>query len=293
LGHGRLHYVQSADDLDVWQEYAALRPVEGDLPASPWESAQLMKYKPDLADESPSAATFAGLPGALAQKKTYQALKRDLEEWLYQTQRFLRWTCAELDQASRGDETEAEFRARMAPLIQAARKRRAIDRFAAERARLEKEIIDAQRDRSQHRWWFISLFFNSMARVAEIVITGLFGRTSRKQVMTATAWNQAMKSRRLAQEAKQRLKDSEAALEKLVQSEQAELAKAAAPVQPADVMLDKLEVPPRKSDVDVDEVLLVWLPWRVAADGDATPAYALPDARPADRPAPSPATVRG
>jgi hypothetical protein len=100
--------------------------------------------------------------------------------------------------------------------------------------------------------------------------------------MTATAWNQAMKSRRLAQEAKQRLKDSEASLEKLVQSEQVELAKAAAPVLPADIALEKFEVPPRKSDVDVDEVLLVWLPWRVAADGDAKPAYALPDARPAD-----------
>ena len=36
--------------------------------------------------------------------------------------------------------------------------------------------------------------------------------------------------------------------------------RAAAPVRPADVPLEKLDVPPRKGDIDVDEVLLVWMP---------------------------------
>ena len=276
LGLGRLHYVQSADNLDVWQEYAALRQVEGELSASPWESAQVIGAKPGFTDEAPGGAAFADLPGALAQKKTYQTLARDLEEWLYQTQRFLRWTCAELDETSRGDEGEEQFRVRMAPLVQEARKRRAAERFAAERTRLEKEITDAQNDRSQHRWWFIALIANSLARIVEILVTGLFGRRSRKQVMTASSWNQAMKSRRLAKEAKQRLKSSQAALEKLAQDEQDELAKAAVLVRPADIKLDKIEVPPRKSDVDVDEVVLVWLPWRRSSDGQITPAYTLP-----------------
>jgi hypothetical protein len=41
------------------------------------------------------------------------------------------------------------------------------------------------------------------------------------------------------------------------------------------VPIERTEVAPRKSDVDVDQVLLAWLPWRTSDDGSAKPAYTL------------------
>lgn len=35
------------------------------------------------------------------------------------------------------------------------------------------------------------------------------------------------------------------------------------------LVLDATEVKPKKADVDVSRVVLVWRPWRVAADGEA------------------------
>lgn len=276
LGLARLHFVQAAADLDTWRPYAALRPVEGDLSQSPWERAAVLAAAPTLADEPAASAAFGDLPGSLGQKKTYASLKRDLGDWLYQTQRYVRMTCDEIGESSRPDEDEAAFRRRAAPLLQAQRKAKAIEARKADAARLEKEIEQADADRSEHRWWFFSLLANVGARIAEIVVTGLFGRRSRKQVMTVGAWNQAMKSRRLALQAKKVVQEKTAALEKLAHDEQNELALLEAPLPPAVVPLTKLDVPPRKSDVDVDDVLLVWLPWRTASDGRTTPAYALP-----------------
>jgi hypothetical protein len=42
---------------------------------------------------------------------------------------------------------------------------------------------------------------------------------------------------------------------------------------PAALKLEKFELAPRKSDIAVDEVMLVWLPWWVDRSGNARPAY--------------------
>jgi hypothetical protein len=263
LGHGRIHYVQAASKLDAWREVAVLKSVDGELAASPWNASDVLSEMPELKTEPAAGSAFAALPGSLGQKKTYATLARELDDWLYQTQRFTRYTCDELTLSSEGDETEAAFRTRAAPLLLARRKQQAIEKRAAEAARLEKAIADAEPDRSEHRWWFLSLLGNAAARFAEIVVTGLLGRRSRKQLVTNTLWNQAMKSRRLAAQAKKTMRESATALEKLKADEEADLSRLDVPIPPAVIPLTKIDVAPRKADVDVDEVLLVWIPQSV------------------------------
>jgi hypothetical protein len=54
---------------------------------------------------------------------------------------------------------------------------------------------------------------------------------------------------------------------------QAELAAVEAGLKPEGLTLERVEVPPRKGDIDVDEVSLVWLPWWVDKGQNARPAY--------------------
>ena len=42
---------------------------------------------------------------------------------------------------------------------------------------------------------------------------------------------------------------------------------------PANVSIEPIELKPQKSDVEVDNVSLVWLPWRIDAAGLAEPVY--------------------
>ena len=39
------------------------------------------------------------------------------------------------------------------------------------------------------------------------------------------------------------------------------------------VALEELRIPARKADLEVEPLVLVWTPWRVAADGSAEPAW--------------------
>ena len=43
----------------------------------------------------------------------------------------------------------------------------------------------------------------------------------------------------------------------------------------ADAPLAELRIAPRKGDLEVEPLVLVWTPWRVDADGVATPAFTL------------------
>jgi hypothetical protein len=276
LGLGTVLFLDAKKGVDDRRKFAALLPVEGDLPASPWDRAQILAAPPALDAEPQGAAGYANVPAALGEKKTYSALKRELGDWIYQHERFVQWRCEELGEASRPGESEQQFRARAAPLLQQRRIAAARDRRASEQARLEQQLAQAEETRAEHRWWFFSLLTNAVARFAEIVVTGLLGRRSRKQLVTQSIMNQAMKSRRLAAEAKQAVKNAQAALAKLELEEHAELERAAAPLPPAAVQLATIEVPPRKTDVDVDDVLLAWLPYRAAADGQLKPAYNFP-----------------
>jgi hypothetical protein len=279
LGVGRVHFVKAADDVDVWQDIVAVQAVDGELASSPWESATVLVKRPDVEDQPVAEAGFASLPGSLGQKRTFQTLKRELDEWLYRTQRFVRMACLELSLAAEASESEVKFRQRAAPLLQAKRKAEAIAERQAAAALLKKGVEEAEERRAEHAGWWYKLMFNAASRLAEIVVTGLFGRRSRKQVVTATIWNQAMKARRLAAEAKQEIKEKKAALAKLEATEADALKQFDIPLPPAVVPIERTEVAPRKSDVDVDEVVLAWLPWHVTSDGQSSPAFRLPERR--------------
>jgi Skp family chaperone for outer membrane proteins len=82
-----------------------------------------------------------------------------------------------------------------------------------------------------------------------------------------------MRERGQQARAQQQLEKERAALEDLRQQEQAELDQLEAELVPGALKLEKLELSPRKSDIAVDEVLLVWVPWWVDQGGRARPAY--------------------
>jgi hypothetical protein len=44
----------------------------------------------------------------------------------------------------------------------------------------------------------------------------------------------------------------------------------------AELAIDKLELKPQKGDIDVGEVALVWLPYRISPTGAAEPVFASP-----------------
>ncbi|HMO85659.1 MAG TPA: ATP-binding protein [Lacipirellulaceae bacterium] len=275
LGHG-VAYFPGPDGKLQPRPVAALQPVGDELPQPAWHECQVI-HAPVVAHLERQPRDGAGfvpaLPAELGQKRIYQRLVRELEDWLYRNDPLVHWTCREIDARSETDETEADFRRRIAPAVQQTRLARTRERFESDRARLTAAIAKSEQGVAENRWWFLSLMMNVATRLAEITAMAWLGRRSRKQVMTNTLWNQAMRQRQRARAAKAELKKQRRELADLEPKETDELRRLEAPVDPASVELDQVVVAPRKSDVDVSDVLLAWLPWRTTTSGAAAPAY--------------------
>jgi hypothetical protein len=274
LGVGRLHFVKAAD-VDVWQEITAMQPVHGELPKPPWNSALLFDRKPLLEETGAADATYGDLPGELAQAKNYRRWDNDLADHLYQGQRLTVWRCEELDERSKPGESEEGFRARAAESA----KRQRVDRrdkvmqkYAVRIKRQEDQVARAKARAAEQKSQFWVRILETIGRIAEWVMMLLAGRRSRKSLSTSAG--AAMRERSQQSRAEDQLAAAQAELDKLHADEQAELHALDADLDADRLKLEKIEVPPRKSDIAVDEVMLVWAPWWIVeASGAARPAY--------------------
>jgi hypothetical protein len=115
-----------------------------------------------------------------------------------------------------------------------------------------------------------------LLRAIEWLTITLSGRRSRKQIFTTTSASATMSGRRQQSTAQEALDQEQAELDRLKQQQQEDLDQLARDLAPDRLQFQKAETPPRKADIDVDEVLLVWLPHRTDAKGVMQPAYTLP-----------------
>jgi hypothetical protein len=251
LATGRLHFIRASDGVDVWRDFAALQPVR--------ETAQIFSERPAVLDDPAPSAAFGDLPGEMAVERNYRGWDDALKNYVYQSQRLTLWECAEFDVRSLPDESDDAFRQRLLP--EAIR-------------RVEKEVSEAELAVQETRWWFFSFSSQAMVRGAEIVLTRIFGGRSRKQLVTQSLWGQMGTDRQKHAEAKARLREKQRDLERLRNltapaGDQKDVD--APPLQ--ELKLTRIEVPPRKGDIEIHPVSLVWLPWWVGENGSARTAY--------------------
>jgi hypothetical protein len=257
-GTGRIHYVRAADEVDVWRDVVALQPIHGRFPQPTWDGSQLFDVRPTLAAAPQEGAGYADLPGELAVPRNYRRWDDELKSHVYQCLRLELWECEPFDVRSRVGETVEEFQSRLAPL-------------AVER--LRKEVSEAELAASEHRWWWVSFILQATGRLAEIMVTSLFGRRSRKQVVTATLWGEAMRNKRKHADAKQALREKRRQLRELEARVGSPAMGAAAPSPSGELPLTKIDVAPRKGDIEIEPIALMWLPWWIDDQGSARTAY--------------------
>ncbi|BBO35979.1 ATP-binding protein [Lacipirellula parvula] len=256
---GRLHFIRASDGVDVWRDFAALQPVHGELPQPLWETSQIMAERPTLLDEPEPSAAYGDLPSEMAVERNYRRWDDDLKNHVYQSERLTLWECAEFDERSLPNESDEAFRQRLLPEVI---------------KRVEKEVDEAESAVSESRWWFFSGAWQALARAAEIILVRVFGGRSRKQLMTASMSNQMKKGWDKSAEAKSQLREKLRDLERLKRLMAPPGEEVDADVEPLhELKLTKIEVPPRKGDIEVQPVSLAWLPWWIGDDGAARTAY--------------------
>ncbi|HXK21243.1 MAG TPA: DUF87 domain-containing protein [Myxococcota bacterium] len=284
LGVARLHYVDAKAGVDQWTRTLALAPLGESSEGEPWESATLRSAAPPKLESAPLAgARFAALPADAARAASYARWQKQLASHLLRSAPLELFACASPAAVSRPGEGEAEFRARIAESGRAARDQavaRLRERYAPQLARLQQRIAAAEQRSAVEREQFQEKTVQSAISIGATLVGALFGRKLASRGNMGRITTAARGVSRAAREhgdiarADEKAEDLRAELAALeAQLSQDVGAKGAQDGAQAEVTL--LPIPPRKSDLEIESVSLVWLPHAADASGREVPLYSV------------------
>lgn len=273
LGKAKLRFVDPAGDLDRSENVTLLQELASEVENYVWSNPEPKPDLPEFLKDDEKDAEFGNWPSEITQARKYKIWEEELKHWLYESQRKTRWKCNILNLFSEIEESDESFRARIAPLAKEQEKRVIQQQFDKELQEQQKSLNEADEKASEFRWWWLSGLGSILMRGIEIVLIRLSGGRTRKQLVTATVTSQIGRNRRHYAEAKAKKKLLEETLKKLEIDKQRRLQAIEREFRPETLKLEKVETAPRKSDIEVGRVMLVWLPWKIDTAGNAEPAW--------------------
>ncbi len=248
-----------------------------------WEkAADLEETLEDLDRQPYPGASFLALPSAMAKVASYRSWGSDFSDWAFRTQTAEILKSPNLKTASNPGETEDEFRNRLQAIAQAARSEQ-IDKlekqFNAKKATLEQRVLRAQQAKEREAEQSRGRKLQTAISFGATVVGALFGSKklgSGTVGRATTAMRDVGRSIDEGGDVKRAEETLEVMRQKLADLETERQAAIDAIESEIDSMTEALEkvlVRPRKSDVTVDSLGLVWLPYWQDATGALAEAW--------------------
>ncbi len=286
LGRGRLHFIRSTYKVDVWQPRTLVAPVAANLPDSLWDEAAVVDDTGTEFENDPLPEyRFAAPPAELLRVKSYASFGKKLKESLYRTQKLPVYKCATLKQYSQPGETEGDFRVRLTQLAHEQRDlkvEKLRKQYASKLATLQSRIRTAEeavgRERSQSR----RATFDSAISFGSSLLGALMGRKLASRTNVSRAATSARSLGRAAGQrgdvgrAREKLDELKKQLTQLEEKFEEEARAIEAAFQTDSLELERLELRPRKADITVSDVAVVWTPWQMESGGKVTALWELP-----------------
>ena len=277
LAEAKVHFTPSATDVDVWKSLSLLATVEEGIGPDLWTAAKVLDEEtPELETQPEAGAGFADLPGELTRPKTYGPLMTALKDHLYRSEKLKLWKCASLKQVSRPGESEADFRVRLSQHGREARDLRIEklrQKYSPKIASLQERIRKAEARVEREQAQASQQTFSTVLSMGSSILAAMFGR----KLMSSTNMTRAAGSMRAAGRALQQRQDVAHANETVESLQQqfadldAEFKQETEEVQSGfeidKLALDEVAIQPKKADIAVNQIALVWEPWIVKGEG--------------------------
>ena len=266
MGTVRMHFVNSAAGVDVWETRTYLAPLTDGDPN--WAEAEVLSdVKSQLSNSPPANASFAALPASASRAESYKSWSKQLESHVYSAAGLDLLRAPAVNATSVPGGTEAEFRARLALAVREKRDaagealrrkygpklaslqdqvRRAEDRVAREQAQLSQRKMD------------------TAISIGTSILGAFLGRKAMSATNAGRLGSAARGAGRIGRESEdvtraneslEVIKQRHADLEREFNDESAELQRL---YDPATVAVERVTIKPRKSDIDVTLMGLLW-----------------------------------
>ena len=268
LGRARVRFTHTKARIDCDREVFCLAPAGDQLGESAWEGGRQFAEVPEV-ETAPLAGGFAGLPPALSAAKAYASLGTSLKNHLARTAKLTVFTAPSIDAVSRPDETEGEFRVRIAQQVREWRDKeidRISDKSAAKLASLNDRIARARQKVEKQKAEAKNKSMQTYVSIGTAVLSAILGR----KVASSTTVGRAATSMRSASRAtrhqadvvhaEESLSDLEEKLATLEGEVGEDLEKVRLEANPDRLVLESIEIAPKKTEISVDDVVLAWVP---------------------------------
>ena len=275
LGVAKLHFVDKPLGVDEWVTLGLAAPVADDGRSVLWEEGEACSLATTSGDAVPNAA-FGELPSAAQRAASFAQWGKDFAAYLYQNQKLQLFSCDALGLLSKPGESEGDFRGRIQLAAREQRDAQAAklrEKFAPRVLQLNGQLQRAKEKAERERGQLSQQKFQTAISVGATILGALLGRKAVSAGNIGRATTAARSASRIGRESQ----DVDRADESAGQIEQrlADLNKECeAAVAALDTTLDAqavalraVSLAPRKTDIVVGKVLLLWTPWRTGADG--------------------------
>ena len=277
MGLAKLHFVDAKLGLDQWDTTAWLAPLGDDGKSVDWAAGSAHPdLKARLSKSPATGAAFADLPGAAMRAANYTAWGKSLTSHLYEQTRAEVFVCDAIKLASAPGEDEAQFRVRLAQSLREERdeavealRRKVAPKLATLQDRVARAEDKVQREQAQ----LSQQKMNTAVSVGAGILGALFGRKAVSVGTIGRASSAARSASRIGRESQDVARADESLevvrqrLADLQAESESEIAALAASFEGEAVALREVSVTPRKSDIAVGQVALVWAPFRKDGDG--------------------------
>jgi hypothetical protein len=262
----RARYVHAKAGLDEWQTTYYLAPMEDDGPD--WSQAEVIPDPGPQFIAGPTAgASFADAPAAALSAREHKRWTGALEDHVYRNVALELLSCPSLKLTATPGMTEGEFRARVALALREKRDA-AVEtlrqKYASRLATLEDRERRAAQKVERERAQASNQTLSSALSVGGSLLGALFGggrRGAASKVSTAArSVGRASKERTDVAHAEADARALREQVEALNAELEAEVARLESEFDPQAIRLESVPVKPRKADIAVEDLALVWRP---------------------------------
>jgi hypothetical protein len=283
VGAAKVRFADSKAKVDEAQEVVYLTPIVDQAIPVDWEAAQEAGFALNDLEKNPArGALFGDLPGLAAKAKNYDNWRRDFVGWVYGNQKLELLQSPSTAQVSRSGESERDFRVR---LQQATREQRdqttelLRKKYAPKAAALHERIRKAQQTEEREAAQAKQAGMQTAISFGATLLGAFMGRKAISASSLGKATTAMRGVGRTAQQqgdvgrAKETVDTYKQQLEELNKQFEAESEALESKTDPSSERLEPVVFRPKKTDIAVQLVALVWAPYAQDERGRVTQSW--------------------
>lgn len=266
-GITKIHFVDSKYKIDFWQKVCFLLSATDDGKNVPWEDGEnIADLENRLQKEFLSNSTFGELPSGLMQEKNYALFAKQLASALYQNQSLTLYQTNNPNMVSTVDESERDFRVRVAQELREKRDdmvKKLREKYGAKISALSEKVQRAQAKTTQKKQRAGLQIIQTIISFGSALLSAIIGRRLSQSTISQTGTtlrraSQVGKDSEDATQAEEEVKKYQQELQDLEAQMNVEISSLIENCDSERIKVDTLSIRPRKSNVLVEKVALIW-----------------------------------